>query len=92
MPAYKYLVEEASIDGETTGPWAKVACSKKSPEWRMHASLERDNPRERRLAVLFDYPTLDDAWSAGQAAHKAFAHGTRQKECFARRAQGRAPV
>ena len=82
MVAYVYLIEEAPIEGESTGPWTKIGYSQNPPEWRMDANLKRGNPREIRVAAAFEYLTNDEAWAAEQSAHKQFAHCAREKEWF----------
>jgi len=82
MPAYVYLIEEDPIDNETSGPWTKIGYSQNPPEWRMDTNLKRGNPRNIRVAAAFEYSTTDEARSAEQNAHKAFAHCAHQKEWF----------
>ena len=53
--AYVYLLEEISHCTGESGPWTKIGYSKNPPEWRLDANLKRGNPRELRLAAVYEF-------------------------------------
>lgn len=82
MAAYVYLLEEEPHPGETAGPWTKIGCTKNPPEWRLHANLKRGNPRNLRVAAVFEYDSEEAAYTAEYNAHKEFREHMHQKEWF----------
>jgi hypothetical protein len=82
MAAYVYLIEEEPHPGEKTGPWTKIGYSKNPPEWRLGANLKRGNPRNLRVAAVFEFDSEQAAYTAEQNAHKAFRAHMHQKEWF----------
>lgn len=82
MPAYVYLLEEVPLCPGESGPWTKIGYSKNPPEWRLGANLKRGNPRELRLAMVYEFKTERDARNAERAAHDQFRKFAHQKEWF----------
>ena len=62
--AYVYLLEEVPYCVGESGPWTKIGCSKNPPEWRLAANLKRGNPRDLRLAAVYEFDTAPAMWDA----------------------------
>ena len=82
MVAYVYLLEEVPHSQGDSGPWTKIGCSRNPPEWRIGANLTRGNPRDLRLAAVYEFETEDAAYNAENSAHEHFRALKHQKEWF----------
>jgi hypothetical protein len=82
VAAYVYLIEEIPLCSSESGPWTKIGYSKNPPERRLNANLKRGNPRELRLAVVYEFESEQAAREAEQRAHNAFRQFAHQKEWF----------
>lgn len=80
--AYMYLLEEISHCPGESGPWTKIGYSKNPPEWRLGANLKRGNPRELKLAAVYEFESERAARDAETAAHNQFRSSEHQKEWF----------
>jgi hypothetical protein len=79
---YVYLLEEVPHSEGDSGPWTKIGCSRNPPEWRIGANLTRGNPRDLRLAAVYEFETEKAAYDAEGCAHADFQQFAHQKEWF----------
>jgi hypothetical protein len=82
MVAFVYLLEEIPYCPGESGPWTKIGFSRNPPEWRLNANLKRGNPRDLRVAAVYEFESEEDAYEAEQRAHKQFSQFAHQKEWF----------
>jgi hypothetical protein len=82
MVAFVYVLEETPYSTGDSGPWTKIGCSRNPPEWRIGANLTRGNPRNLRLAAVYEFETEKAAYEAEATAHAHFQPHYHQKEWF----------
>ncbi|MGH7037535.1 MAG: GIY-YIG nuclease family protein [Stellaceae bacterium] len=80
--AYVYLLEEIPYSSNEIEHWTKIGCTKNPPEWRLNANLKRGNPRELRLAAVYEFDSENAAYIAEAVAHNHFKESAHQKEWF----------
>lgn len=85
--AYMYLLEEIPHCPDESGPWIKIGYSRNPPEWRLGANLKRGNPRELKLAVVYEFESEQAAREAEKRTHEQFRQFAHQKEWFLLRPQ-----
>jgi hypothetical protein len=82
MAAYVYLLQEIPHCPGESGPWTKIGYSKNPPEWRLEANLKRGNPRDLKLARIYEFESVRAAREAERSAHNQFRQVEHQKEWF----------